>query len=195
MPRLSRLVQVLSIVGLLAGFASAISIALVGDTFGFPGSDAYRAYETFNRVMAILLTLQTCALAAFYLQTRNSLPRADWITAVIALVAWIGMGVGTAAEFWLFSDLPYGADNMRSSSFSVFSLSSLISGLALFVLGLRVLLRRQLSLGFGVVLMLYLPVDILFAIFGQSIFLAAALTTIAVAGCNLVWSTTSQKTA
>ena len=186
-----RSVRLLATTGMFAGLAAGISIVIVGDTFGFPGSAAYRTYESFNRAMAIMIFLQSSALFAFYLHTNNQLAILDRTLIIIAFVAWIGMSLGTAAEFWLFSDLPYSAANMRSASFSVFSLSSLISGFALFGLGFRTLLGRRLSRGLGIVLMLYLPLDILFFVSGRSIFLAAALVTIVIAGYTLVRLTDS----
>ena len=184
--------KILAAIGLVAGIAAVVYIVIVGDTFGYPGSAAYRTYETFNRAIAVIIALEASALVAFYLHKCNSLPRIDRILIIIALVAWFGMAVGTAAEFWLFSDLPYAAANMRSLSFSVFSFSSLIAGIALFVLGLRILLGRQLPFYFGVVLILYLPVDVLLFVIGQSIFLASALITIAIAGFALVWAAVSR---
>lgn len=188
----SQTAKILAAIGLFAGLAAAVSIVIVGDTFGYPGSAAYRTYETFNRAMAIIIALQAIALAGFYLQKRGSLPRIDRIMIIIALVAWVGMAVGTAAEFWLFSDLPYAAANMRSVSFSIFSFSSLIAGLALFILGLRILLGRQLPFYLGVVLILYLPIDVFLFVTGQSIFLASALISVAIAGFTLVWAAASR---
>jgi hypothetical protein len=174
------------VIGLLSGVVAAIAIVVVGDTYGAPGSADYRIYETFNRVMAILLALEACSLLAFRVKHVGEMGKMDRFLIAIALIAWIGAAVGTGAEFWLYSDLPYGVDNLRSAAFSLFSLNALIVGLALFVLGLRILIGRKLPNYFGIVLILYLPVDIALFVAGQSIFLASALTSIALAILTLI---------
>ena len=166
-------------VGLFAGLAALIAILTLGDTFGYPGSAAYRTYEAFNRGMGALILLMAAPLASFCLQSSPSLPQIDRGLTAILLAAWIGMAAGTAAEFWLFSDLPYSADNLRSASFSLFSFSSLVVGLASLALGIRLLLARQLPWTIPVVFVLILPLDVLLFIAGQSIFLAATLAAIA----------------
>ena len=60
----------------LGAAAAVVSILLVGDTFGTPGSAAYRLYENFNRAMAIFIALQTFALVGFGLEYRGVLGRA-----------------------------------------------------------------------------------------------------------------------
>jgi hypothetical protein len=95
------------------------------------------------------------------------------------------MAAGTVAEFWLYSDLPYGEDNLRNTAFSIFSISSLVAGLALLALGMRTLIRRQLPRYYSIVLILYLPIDIALFVTGQSIFLTSALVVILIAGLTL----------
>ena len=77
------------------------------------------------------------------------------------------MAAGTAAEFWLYSDLPCGTNNLRSASFTFFSVSSLIVGLALLVLRLKAFVRCTLPRWYAFVLMLYLPMDIALFIAGS----------------------------
>ena len=74
---------------------------------------------------------------------------------------------------------------MRDVAFSVFSISTLLGGLALLVLGLDLLLSRALPRYFAVIMVLYLAVDIVFWIMGQSIFLASALVSLAFSGMAL----------
>jgi hypothetical protein len=185
MSNFPRRVTILSALGLVGAFAAIASILLVGDTFGFPGSPEYRIYENINRVMAIFIALQTCTLLGFYLQHDGALRRVGRVAFFLAVFAWIGMALGTAAEFWLYSDLPYAEANMRSVAFSVFSISSLLGGLALLILGLDLLLSRALPRYFAVILILYLAVDIVLWIMGQSIFLAPALVSLAFGGMAL----------
>ncbi len=178
-------VTILSALGLVGAFAAIASILLVGDTFGYPGSSEYRIYENFNRAMAIFISFQTCALLGFNFQYGGALRRVGRVALYLAIIAWIGMALGTAAEFWLYSDLPYGEANMRDVAFSVFSISTLLGGLALLVLGLDLLLSRALPRYFAVIIILYLAVDIVFWIMGQSIFLASALVSLSFGGMAL----------
>jgi len=179
--RYIQLTKTLSIIGLLGGLIATILIMISGDTFGLPGSTDYRVYENFNRVMALLLFFQACTLIAFYQRIQDDLPRLGQITNIVVIVAWIGMAVGTAAEFWLYSDLPYGVSNMRSTAFSVFSISGLFVGIGLLVLGIVVLRNRRIPRYNGIIFILYLPVDIVLFIGGQSIFISSALLSIVVA--------------
>lgn len=184
-----KVVKLLSVIGLLSETATLILIAVVGDPFGFPGSAEYMTYEIFNRVIAVLLALQTCALIAFFIGRREVLGKSDKWLLTIALVAWAVMAVGTAAEFWLYSDLPYPSGpadfNMRTAAFSFFFFGSLIAGLALLVLGCRLLKHGKLLRFLGAALMLYLPLFIASFFIGLSIFVVPSLASVAIAGLAL----------
>ena len=174
-------ITTLSALGLLGVAAALVSIVLIGDTFGYPGSAAYRLYENFNRAMAIFIALQTCAIVGFGFRYRGALGRVGRFALLLAILAWIGMVLGTAAEFWLYSDQPYGRDNARAAAFSLFSISSLLGGLALLALGFELLRSRTLPRVYGAIMILYLPLDIALWFAGGSIFLAPALTALALA--------------
>ena len=182
-------VKSLGVIGLLSGAAALVLIVVVGDTFGLPGSAEYMIYGTFNRVMAILLALQTCSLIAFSTREREVLGRSDTRILTIALVAWVVMALGTAAEFWLYADLPYPRTatdfNMRRVAFTFFFLGSLVAGVALLVLGFRLLMSRKLSRFVGAALMLYLPLFIGSFPVGFSLFVAPSLASMTVAGSVL----------
>lgn len=184
-----KVVKLLSVIGLLSGTAVLILIAVVGDSFGFPGSAEYLTYEIFNRVMALLLALQTCALIALFIGQREVLGKTGKRMLTIALVAWTIMAIGTAAEFWLYSDLPYPSGpadfNMRRVAFTLFFLGSVIAGVALLVLGFRLLKSGISSRFWGAALMLYLPLFIAAFIVGPSIFVAPSLASIMIAGLAL----------
>ena len=135
--------------------------------------------------MAILIALEACAMISFYFQQKDVFRNIERTVLLIALIAWIGMVAGTAAEFWLYSDLPYGEDNLRNTAFSVFSISSLVVGLALLAFGLVTFIRHQLPRYYSIVLILYLPIDIAMFVTDQSIFSASALVAILIAGLTL----------
>lgn len=180
-----KVIKPLGIIGLLSGAAALILIISVGDTFGFPGSVEHMTYETFNRTMAVLLALQTCSVIALHIGQHEVLGKADKPMLTVAIIAWIVMATGTAAEFWLYSDLPYPRTatdfNMRRAAFTLFFLGSVIAGLTLLVLGLRLATSRVLDRLFTVVLMLYLPLFIALFFAGPSIFVVPAVTSIAIA--------------
>ena len=173
------------VIGLMSGMAALVAIMVVGDTFGFPGSEEYLTYEVFNRSMAVLLALQTCSLIAFFIGHREVLGKLDKRLVSIALIAWAAMALGTAAEFWLYSDLPYPrtpADfNMRVAAYLLFFFGLLTAGVALLMLVIRLIKRRIINRLLGAAIALYLPLFLL----GLSIFLAPAVTSITIAGSAL----------
>ena len=179
----------LGIMGLLGGSAALILIISVGDTFDFPGSAQYQTYEIFNRSMAVLLALQACSLLAFFIGHREALDKFNKRVLTIALTSWGAMAVGTAAEFWLYSDLPYPSSpadfNLRTLAFALFFFGSLIAGLALLILGIRLMNSSIVSRFFGTVMFLYLPGFIVLFFTGLSIFTAPALASIAIAGLTV----------
>jgi hypothetical protein len=173
--RQHKFVRMLGIFGVIGSVLAAVFIFRVGDTFGFPGSSDYFIYERFNRSMAMFLFLQSCAILAFLSVVFEKLSPFSQRVAAVMFAGWISMVVGTAAEFWLFSDLPYAEPNMRSFSFSLFSIGSLVAGISMMILGARMLLRRTAEWYFGLILIFYLPVDIALFIRGDSIFLTSAI--------------------
>jgi len=171
----------LGIVGLLGGLVALVLILLVGDTFGFPGSRGYQTYELFNRSMSFILVLQSCAILAFATAYYGKLTNFGQNVLAVILGGWIAMAIGTAAEFWLFSNLPYAEINMRSFSFSLFSMGSLITGLSMLILGFSILRNLGITWLFGAIFIVYLPFDIALFILNESIFLASAVGAISIA--------------
>lgn len=174
-------VKPLAVIGLLGGLVALVLILLVGDTFGFPGSRAYQTYELFNRSISFILALQSCAILAFLTAYHDRLTNFEQGAISLLMGGWIAMAIGTAAEFWLFSDQPYAQINMRSFSFSLFSMGSLIAGFFMLILGFRILRGRRITWLFGVIFILYLPLDIASFIFDGSIFMTPAVGAIAIA--------------
>ncbi|MDX1616489.1 MAG: hypothetical protein R3300_19420 [Candidatus Promineifilaceae bacterium] len=180
----------LGVVGFLSGLMAIVPIWFVGDSFALPGSTEYLRYQMFNRIMAFLLAFQMCSIFAFLLGRQAVLTRVDKRVLTIALVAWAAMSIGTAAEFWLYSDLPYPrspADfNMRTAAFALFLLGSLIAGVANLLLALRPSTSNVLSHIFRVILVLHLPLFVASFPVGFSIFIAPALASMAVAVLALI---------
>ena len=170
-----RFIKPLGVMGILGGLGAIFLILRIGDTFGFPGSSDYLIYERFNRSMAFVLGFQLCAILAFVSANFDQLRPFSQKVAAVLLAGWLSMGIGTAVEFWLFSGLPYAELNLRSFSFSLFSMGSLIVGISMLILGIGILWRRSATLPFGFIFVLYLPLEVALFIRGDSIFLTPAV--------------------
>lgn len=80
--------------------------------------------------------------------------------AILAFVGSLIMVAGTAAEFWLFSDLPYSqGSNLRNAAWSTFGLGSLLLDVGAMILGIAIWRSRLGSRWRAVVLLLALPID------------------------------------
>jgi hypothetical protein len=121
MPR-DRILGLLSLLGGLLSLLLVVAFASTG--FDVPGTAAYSIYETLNRLIALPLLLMACG----WLGLALSLPfGAGRKSAWLAFAASVVMAAGTAAEFWLFSDQPYGVwANGRMISFLAFFIASLV---------------------------------------------------------------------
>lgn len=178
-------VSILSLLGVLGG-GTVIVMLLAGlDDFGYPGSATYLIYENFNRIVSGLLVLQGCSLIGFYYLKRNSFEKLDNRLLQVLIFAWVAMVLGTTAEFWLFSDLPYprspGEFNLRVAAFTLFSLGSLVAGITLMILGLRFLRGALFSSFLGIIMLLYLPATLASFFAGFSLFLVPAVFAILIA--------------
>lgn len=182
-------VKPLGWVGAIGGAAALAAIFFEGGTFGYPGSAAYRVYETFNRLMALFLALQICSFLAVHIIGHQMLGRTGlrWVKFIIA--SWVSMAIGTAAEFWLYSDLPYPnspADfNMRTAAFGLFFFGSTAAGVGLLILGIRLLRKSGWQRFLAGILVLFLPLYFAAFFSGYSIFLAPAAASMVVAGIAL----------
>jgi hypothetical protein len=96
-------------------------------TWGAPGTTAYRAYETFNRLMALPLILMGVGIVGIYLHQRHRLGLFGVASFVVLLMGMLLMTIGNGAEFWLFSDLPYAQGNRRDQAWTLFLLGALIT--------------------------------------------------------------------
>lgn len=155
--------------GLVAAFAA-------GD-FGLPGTAAYRVYETLNRLIAIPLLLMACGWLGLALALPKGYARAS---AWLAFAAAVVMAAGTAAEFWLFSDQPYGVwTNGRMASFMSFFVASLLLYVAATVVGVALWRSGAGSRVAAVVLMAAIPLYAAAILTLGSNFLAPAILALA----------------
>lgn len=170
--------QWLGVLSLLGGItAIPLIIAFMVTGFGEPGTALYETYEQLNRLMAVLLLL----MSAGWLGAWRAWPvgPGHW-AASVALIGSLIMVASNAAEFWLFSDLPYGvAGNGRDLSWMAFSIGSLVMDLGATLLGVAAWRSGRWPRWMAVFLMLALPLDVL-SFFTVSPFLASAILAVAI---------------
>jgi hypothetical protein len=172
--KLTRWLGVMSLAGSLSAVPLMLAFALTG--WGAPGTAAYRAYELLNRLMAFTLLLMAAGWLGLVLRIPGGYGR--W-GAWLALFAALVMVAGNAAEFYLFTDQPYGnISNQRSASWTAFSLGSLVLAVGATIAGLAIWRRRLWPRWSGLLLMVALPLDIL-AFFFASPFLEPAVLALA----------------
>ena len=167
----TRSLGLLSILGSLLGLV--LVAAFTAGDFGLPGTAAYRVYETLNRLMAVPLLLMACG----WLALARALPSGyGRVAAWLAFAAMVVMAAGTAAEFWLFSDQPYGVwTNGRMAAFMSFFVASLLLYVAATVVGVALWRSGAGSRVAAVVLMAAIPFYIAAILTLASNFLAPAL--------------------
>ena len=173
----NKLTKRLGVLSLVSGVtAMPLMIAFAMTSWGAPGTAAYRTYELLNRLMAISLLL----MAAGWLGLAFRIPAGygRW-GAWLALLASLVVVAGNAAEFYLFSDQPYGFNNQRNAAWTAFSLGSLVLDIGATILGVAIWRRRLWPRWSGTLLMLSLPLDIL-AFFILSPFLGPAVLALVV---------------
>lgn len=107
-------IQVLGLLGLLGSLLWLGLNTFLSPEWGPPGSSDYLGYETINRLWAPAFALMVCGFVGLnqrYPLRDTGLGRAGFRLAVAGLALMIA---GNIAEFWFFSELPYGALNARS---------------------------------------------------------------------------------
>lgn len=172
----------LRILGLISILSGLIGILLVGffaaNDFGYPGTAAYRVYETLNRLIALPLLLIACGWLGLALALPTGHGR---ISTWLAFVAAVIMAAGTAAEFWLFSDQPYGVwTNGRMISFLTFYVASLVLYVCATLSGIYLWRERSGSRTGAAILMAAIPMYIAVTLTLNSIFLTPSLLAVVV---------------
>jgi hypothetical protein len=117
--------RLLGLAGLLGGLAQ-IAIRSLGDTWGPPGTLQYTVYELTNRYMAVALLLMGLGFVGLRLAQRAPTGRLGGAGFVLVCVGWAMMITGTALEFYIFTDQPYGELNARALSWTGMLLGILV---------------------------------------------------------------------
>lgn len=176
-----RTLGLLGIVGGLLGIALSFAFASTG--WGAPGTAAYRTYEMLNRLTGIALLL----MAGGWLGLARIMPKGvGRLAAWLVFAASTAMFIGNVAEFWLFTDQPYGELNARSWSWMAYLFGELAQIIGSTILGIEAWRKRLWPRWLALALMLVLPLILL--TFGQiSAFFAPSILAL-IAGWILLWS-------
>ncbi len=111
------------LVGILGGVLWAlwyVGAYFVG--WGVPSSPEYDTYETYNRLMPIVLLLLMVGLAGAHALQRGVygwLGKAGFALASMGLVVMI---IGNVAEFWAFTEEAYRSGSLRDGAWMAFGL-------------------------------------------------------------------------
>jgi hypothetical protein len=156
--------------GLLGVLGSLLWLSLntvLSPDWGPPGSRNYLGYETISRLWAPAFALMLCGYAALYARyplSQARLGRAGFRLAAAGLVV---MMAGNIAEFWFFTNEPYGELNIRALAW----ISVLLGMLALLggttLLGVAAL-RQHSLLGWAGAIFAFLPPIFLVAFLARS---------------------------
>jgi hypothetical protein len=165
-------VRWLGILSLVGGFTAVpLLIAFFIIDGGAVGTAAYQTYELLNRLMAVALLFMAAGWVGVW-QVVGGYGR--W-AARLALIGILIMALGTAAEFWLYSDLSYNGDNMRQVAYSTTSLGGWLHNLGATAVGIFIWRTRIWPRWRAVILLLALPIDIAAFFWLNSPFTAATV--------------------
>ena len=172
----------LGILSLLGGITAVpLLIAFTITDWGEPGTAVYQTYELLNRLMTGSLLLMSAGWLGLYLRNDRY---GRWAT-LLALLGSLMMVIGTAAEFWLFSDLPYAGQNLRHMAFSTFSFGSLLLDVGATAVGIATFRSHIWPRWSAIILLLALPLDMVAFLWLNAIFLTTAVLSLVV-GYNLL---------
>jgi hypothetical protein len=170
----------LSVAGGVAGVI--LSLGFAGTDWGEPGTAAYLTYETLNRLTSFALLLMACGWLGATLALPDGFGRAG---AAVAFLAAVVMVIGNAAEFWLFTDLPYGdPTNARSLSWMAYMFGDLVQTIGSTMAGVHIRRAGMWSRAGAWALILALPISVAGFMF-ISPFLGPSILAL-VTGWNLV---------
>jgi len=128
------------------GFVSLFFL-MSSPQWGAPGTEAYRIYEARNRLLPVSMMLIAIGLVAVYLPLRTVLGSLGRLGFVVSLIGVALMLAGNIAEFWLFSDQPYGQVNPRAMAWSSFLFGALLLVVGLTIFVVSVARRKQVPSG------------------------------------------------
>ena len=125
----------MGLAGVVGGISWILLQSVFGAEWGTPGTTAYSLYEFFNRLWLLPLLLMGLGFVAVDQFQRQLRPQFSKLPIIVVIVGFTAMIVGNVAEFWFFTDYPYGEMNARSYAWITFLLGMLIELVGLALLG------------------------------------------------------------
>jgi hypothetical protein len=176
--------------GIAGGIAWLTLQTALSAEWGEPGSEAYAAYERYNRLWPLPLLGMALGFAGVDSWQRRQ--RSSFTTIPLRLIrlGFLAMLAGNVAEFWLFSDYPYGMMNLRAYAWITFLLGMFITLIGLALLGRATLRAKILPKWSGIILLLSLPFEVAVFFLGQRILFVTATLAIVLGALiyALAWS-------
>ncbi len=115
-------------------------------------------YQTYNRLMPVVLLLLMVGLVAFFVAQKGSHDRLLIKTGfVVALIGLLVMIAGNVVEFWAFAEEPYGASSLRDSAWMAFALGMFAFYMGTVLFGIGTLRARMLPRSGALLLIIWFP--------------------------------------
>ena len=137
---------------------------------GGPGSASYERYEFFNRLFPLPLAPVVVGFAGLHAVQRGSYDRLRTVGFAIVLVGFALVIAGSVAEFWLFSDQPYGQPNGRNASWMLFLLGHPILATGTLIFGIATMRSQTFPGETGALFTIFGTCGALIPIVGTPIF-------------------------
>lgn len=129
--------------------------------WGVPSNPEYDAYETYNRLMPVVLVLLLVGLAGAHALQRRTY---GWLGTAGFAVASVGLGAmiaGNAAEFWAFTEEAYGPGSLRDAAWAVFGLGMFVFYAGSVLFGIATLRAKMLPRPGALLLLIWFPAGFL----------------------------------
>jgi hypothetical protein len=160
----------LGIAGIVGGLSWLLLHTLLSAEWGAPGTNTYQQYETFNRLWSLPLFLMMLGFIGVYSYQRKVPTPFNMIAILLLVTGFAAMLCGNIAEFWIFTDQPYGEMNARTYSWFIFLVGLLLMLAGVAMLGLAVIRGKTFPTWSGILLVLSLPVEMLLFLAGSFLF-------------------------
>jgi hypothetical protein len=162
--------------GIVGGLSWLFLHTVLSTEWGTPGTNAYEQYETFNRLWSLPLLLMVLGFIGVYAYQRKVPTPFNMIAILLLLTGFAAMLCGNIAEFWIFTNQPYGEMNARTYSWFIFLVGLLLMLAGSAMLGLAILRGKTFPTWSGILLVLSLPVEVILFLTGSFLFPTAIVS-------------------
>ena len=145
-------------------------------------------YETYNRLMTIVLLLLLVGLAGAHTLQRSINGWLGTIGFVLASLGLVVMIAGNVTEFWAFTEEAYGSDSLRNFGWMGFGLGQLTPYIGSVLFGVATLRARMLPRLGALLLLVWFPAGMMMSGLLQLASVPEALAFSGLTGlCGLGW--------